>query len=548
MNKTIIINITGVIFHIEEDAYELLKSYMDDIKRHFGNYKDNFEIVSDIESRVAEMLTELLLAENKQVIVMSDVLNVTQRMGKPADFETGEEEDYEFTRSSEPTFPKKLFRDTEDKLIAGVCAGIGHYFGVQSMWIRIGFVLMLMFFGFGVLPYLLFWMVIPKAKTRTEKMEMKGEKINLQAFQKNIEDEISEVATRLKNASVNTPVLNKLSLLIREFLESVISFLGSTGKLVIKIIGVCLMVFIGLLLTAAFVFLMVYLGYAGKADIGTIFPLNIVNEEMRTVLFICAFLIVVIPLTALIFFLLRVIFKSKSIPNSVNFSLAIVWVVALATGIFCVAKNATEFKEEASYSETTTLKTNSSHTYILRLGDERILREEISGSGLSAKVVKISGSDRDFDTPNEFDLELKVSEGDKPILSKTYAARGSNFKEALRNANQIDYYYQQKDSVLTFDYHFDLKGASLWRSQEVKIKLHIPINSNLLIEKRMADHLFWHQLRNCIDRNANGGTLIALKATKNGFVCNKTSEAIESEKSYNKENNIDDEVSETVVF
>lgn len=548
MNKTIIINISGVIFHIEEDAYELLKSYMDDIKRHFDNYKDSFEIVSDIESRVAEMLSELLITDSKQVIVLADVQNVTQRMGKPSDFETAEDEDYGFASANGKKLSKKLFRDTDDRFVAGVCSGIAHYFDVEPKWARVAFVVLFMLYGFGLLTYLLLWIVIPKAKTRTDKMEMKGERINLQTFQKNIEEEINAVASKIRTASANTPAIDKLGIFLREIIESVFKYLGSMGKLILKVIGICSMIFIGLLLTGAFIFLMVYLGYAGNTDIGTIFPLNIVNEEMRSVLFICVFLIVVIPLTALIFLLLRAVFNSKNIPSSINFSLLMIWIVALATAIFCVAKNATEFKEEASFSETTTLKTNPSQIYVIRLADERTFREEISGNGGSSKLIKISGSDRDFDTPNEFDLELQVSEGDRPVLAKTYAARGSNFEEALRNANQIDYYYQQQDSVLTFDYRFDLKGASLWRSQEVKIKLQIPIDSKLLIEKRMADRLFWHQLRKCIDYDANDDTLITLTATKNGFVCNKTPKAIEEERSYNKENEIDEEVNETVVF
>jgi hypothetical protein len=73
MNKTIIINISGVIFHIEEDAYEILKTYMNEVKQHFASYKDNFEIITDIENRIAEMFSDLMVKENKQVIVLSDV-------------------------------------------------------------------------------------------------------------------------------------------------------------------------------------------------------------------------------------------------------------------------------------------------------------------------------------------------------------------------------------------------------------------------------------------------------------------------------------------
>src|SRR5579872_2945390 len=92
MNKTIIININGTVFHIEEDAYEILKNYMTDVKRHFMNSADSLEITTDIENRIAEMFSELLEKENKQVIVEQDVTAVIGQMGTVSDFEHAEDD------------------------------------------------------------------------------------------------------------------------------------------------------------------------------------------------------------------------------------------------------------------------------------------------------------------------------------------------------------------------------------------------------------------------------------------------------------------------
>src|ERR1700712_3811935 len=97
MNKTIIININGTVFHIEEDAYEILKSYMTDVKRHFLNSADSHEITTDIENRIAEMFSEILTAENKQVIIEQDVQKVVEQMGTVQDFENAEEEEAKST-------------------------------------------------------------------------------------------------------------------------------------------------------------------------------------------------------------------------------------------------------------------------------------------------------------------------------------------------------------------------------------------------------------------------------------------------------------------
>ena len=137
MNKTIIININGFIFHIEEDAYEILKNYMTDVKRHFLNSADSLEITTDIENRIAEMFTEMLAAQQKQVIVDEDVNQVVEQMGSVADFETPEEEAKHHTHDNYGynTSARKLFRDPDDHLISGVCAGLANYFGIAALFV-----------------------------------------------------------------------------------------------------------------------------------------------------------------------------------------------------------------------------------------------------------------------------------------------------------------------------------------------------------------------------------------------------------------------------
>src|ERR1700753_2093086 len=126
MNKTIIININGIVFHIEEDAYEILKNYMTDVKRHFSNSADSLEITTDIENRIAEMFSELLARDNKQVIIEQDVNGVIGQMGSCADFENGgadeKADNHPFGQAGAPN--RRLFRDPDDHLVAGVCAGI----------------------------------------------------------------------------------------------------------------------------------------------------------------------------------------------------------------------------------------------------------------------------------------------------------------------------------------------------------------------------------------------------------------------------------------
>src|SRR6185503_432668 len=156
MNKTIIININGIVFHIEEDAYEVLKGYMTDVKRHFMNSADSLEITTDIENRIAEMFNELLARENKQVIVEQDVKEVITQMGTVEDFEKSEQD-------TEPSFTntyyntgatRRLFRDPDNRLVAGVCSGIANYFDINAVWIRLAFALIFLAGGAGIIIYI----------------------------------------------------------------------------------------------------------------------------------------------------------------------------------------------------------------------------------------------------------------------------------------------------------------------------------------------------------------------------------------------------------
>ncbi|MBD3748285.1 MAG: PspC domain-containing protein [Sphingobacteriales bacterium] len=550
MNKTIIMNISGVIFHIEEDAYEILKNYMNKIKAHFASYRDNFEIITDIENRIAEMFSDLLIADHKQVIVQTDVETVIAKMGNPSDFE---DENSEFTSSDEVelNIKRKLYRDIDDRIIGGVCSGIGHYFGVEAKWFRIAFFLLFVLYGFGLLPYILLWIVMPKAKTRAEKMEMKGEKINLHTFQKNFEEELDAVKTKFNDAQEQVkPGLARLGSFIRDILNGFADFLNNTGKVVLKIAGIILITLDGIALVIAFILLLIFLGYAGNTDVSSIFPLNALTPSLRPIIYICSFFVIFIPLLGLLFLILRVIFNNRSIARTVSFSMLMIWIIALATGIFYIAKNATDFKEEASFSESIGLKDNASKTFYLNIGGEHTIQENILGSinQEGDKIITITGNDRDFDTPNRIDLSLNLIKEGNISLTKTYTARGRNISEALKNAQAVEYYYSQKDSLLTFDYRPDLKSGALWRDQSVNLKLNIPVGSTLYIQKRFVNHFLRNEMYDCLNDDDDSENYIKVMATKDGFTCKRTEKAIERQKNYNQENHIDQPIDKDIIF
>ena len=163
MNKTITINISGAVFNIEEDAYARLKSYIEKLRTCFSSTEGGDEIVSDIESRIAELFQERI-SPNKQVITEDDVQVVIEVMGQPEDYM--DEEDSEPTDSTSDAGStridsRKFYRDPDDHILGGVCSGISQYLGWDPVILRLLFALSVIFGGVGVIAYIILWIIIP---------------------------------------------------------------------------------------------------------------------------------------------------------------------------------------------------------------------------------------------------------------------------------------------------------------------------------------------------------------------------------------------------
>jgi phage shock protein PspC (stress-responsive transcriptional regulator) len=169
MNKVVNINLSGLVFSIDELAYEQLKSYLDGLKQHFAGTEGAAEITADIEARIAELL-QTKLTDRQTVIQLDDVKEVIAMMGDPRQID-GEEEQPRSQQqhqqhahtTSEPHAVKKLRRDPNHKTLGGVCAGLANYFGVDMIIPRILFLVALFGYGSGLLLYILLWIVIPEA-------------------------------------------------------------------------------------------------------------------------------------------------------------------------------------------------------------------------------------------------------------------------------------------------------------------------------------------------------------------------------------------------
>jgi phage shock protein PspC (stress-responsive transcriptional regulator) len=199
MKKALKINLSGQIFHIDEDAYEKLKVYLDTISSHFSNANESKEILSDIESRIAELFHEKMSDEN-QVISVKEVDEVIDIMGRPEEI-ADEDELSGSQKNREQRASRRLYRDPDNAVLGGVSSGLSAYFNLDVVLFRILFIVFtLIGVGTPVLLYIILWIAVPKAETAAEKLEMRGERVTVSNLEKAIKDEYEDVKDNLKKA------------------------------------------------------------------------------------------------------------------------------------------------------------------------------------------------------------------------------------------------------------------------------------------------------------------------------------------------------------
>ena len=507
MNKTIIININSIVFHIEEDAYETLRSYMIEIKRHFGKSEDSREILEDIENRIAEMFSERIQTGRKEVINREDVDQVIAQMGRVSDFETefneeprveepasaqaafssepqpeepafgGEAQAEEQKVDSEPSFTeyltsKKLMRDPDDKIIGGVCSGLGHYFNIEAKWVRIIFVLFFLFGGSGVLLYFVLMAVMPKAITRADRLAMRGEQPNLQNFKKSFDEEMKGVRENFSGAGEH---FNRGARSVGDSLGRIFSVIG-------KVLAVLLLIFAGLNVVGIFIFFVFnalnLMGYQNPIFFP---PLEIMDSTSGFFALLAGTLAVGIPFLALFFIMLRVVFKSNPMNNYASMSLWAAWVGSIVMILYFVIVTNQDFIEESTISVEKPLEKKD--TYILSMNDVRVIKtsdEEFSKKNLNLGKYGLIGNHLRDDIGIRFEPldSLKA-----PYLQYNYQAKGNSYGDASARASKIKYQVVQNGENILFDSHFALQEKQLIRDQRVQMVVYLPVGTTVMLNR-----------------------------------------------------------------
>ena len=189
MKKNITINLCGRLFQIDEDAYEMLQHYMDSLRSHFGKQQGGEEIADDIEERIAELFDELK-QRGTEALTIDHVKDIITRIGRPEDMDDADDADSTQQHSNDgrdTTYrarstqnSKRLYRNPNDKMVAGVLSGLAAYTGTDVTFWRLGAVLFTLFYGTGLIAYIVLAIVLPQANTPEEQLKMQGKEVNPQ--------------------------------------------------------------------------------------------------------------------------------------------------------------------------------------------------------------------------------------------------------------------------------------------------------------------------------------------------------------------------------
>ncbi|MBU0765616.1 MAG: PspC domain-containing protein [Bacteroidetes bacterium] len=510
MKKTYTINISGIVFYIDEDAYEKLQQYLDEINSRFADAEESREIIADVEARIAELFRENL-AGMRQVITITDVEAIIRIMGNPEDFgddeTSGKGKRQERQKGSRRKFGKRVYRDPDDRILGGVGGGLGAYFGVDPLIMRI--LLICTFFFSGPLLYLILWIIIPEAGTTAQKLEMRGEPVTIGNIERSIRDEFNTVKNNLKNKR-KKETCRETEGILQRIVMVFLAIINILVRVILIIIGVAL-VFTGVVLIIGFLIALFTDQGVMSFDGVNIHSIALsellglfVSPDNQALLWTGLILVVGLPVLAIIYGGIRIIFRIKAgnrIPGAIGF---LAWICGLVILSVVVVAEGKKFITTAGSTSITPLKDTISDIFYLEMGT--------AGNYYYDEYFTVALGDIEFVAGDE-DIKLYGRPKIDIVKSETGAfkvivkrkARGKNKKDAVCNAEKIRYNWIERDSLLIFDPFYTLPSGEEFRVQEIELVLSVPVGKTICPGEGMENVIYdVYNVENYFDREMIG--------------------------------------------
>lgn len=577
MKQVININFQGRVVPIEVTAFDILKNYTESLNRHFANEQGKEEIINDIESRIGELFQEKLKS-GATCITEEDVNNIIKNMGRPEDFDTtGDEsqagqnkESGSHTSMGGAGYAKKLYRDENDKVLGGVCSGLGNYFGIDSVILRIIFVIMF-FSGIGFLAYIILWavvpssavseigayrkklyrdtdnkliagvcsglskyfgvpiwiprllflipflsfafkwghwgglsfpdflsfsfspgsflvyiilwLVLPEATTTAEKLEMKGEKVDMNSIKNSVVEEMKGVKERAEKLSKEAAGIarEKSKVMGAEFSGAVKRNRNPIGNIVAGFFKIIFYIIFGSI-AIGLVFALFGLAIAA---IG-VFPIKdfVFNGALQnwlawgTLIFFIA-----VPIVGVITWIIRRLTRVRSGNKNLAFGFSILWLLGWVCFIMLLANVSKDFR-----------RTNNPAEQFITLANPHVSRMDITADDPDKTFFRTNWSRFDLYEALDSDtvyvrnvvFKIEKSETDSFRVSIMRIARGQSRTAADTTARNIQYNVIQKDSMLLIDKGIAITKREKFRNQYVIVRIYVPVGKQINIDRSVG--------------------------------------------------------------
>ncbi len=486
MNKTININLAGLFFHIDEDAYQRLQRYLAAVRKSFAGTSGADEIMSDIESRIAELFLEKR-ANDQQVISIIHVEEVINIMGQPEDYEVDEEifEEQTSQRKYRPTGRnKQLFRDTQNGYVGGVSSGLGYYLGLEAIWVRVIWVLLVLFSVGWVIPvYILLWILVPDAVTTNQRLTMMGKEVNITNIEENFKQGFEPVVDGQTDASHH--------IVGQKGKRGSIRFFGFLGRLIkgffkaiIKIIG--LVVFLAAI--TGLIGLIVSMITASVVNVEGqnlihLFDLVIPHEQASWLLITAIIFAAGIPLLILAILGLKLLVNNlKSIGMPAKIVLVVLWIISIIIISVSAARIAASQAFDANVINVKEHVIDKEDVFELNLLKNTDLGNEVYVNNNGFKVIDYNGEKAI--RVNEVHVAIAQSRDSLAYVKLNFKATGDSFSKAKSNAESLVYEYQISENSFTApNYIIAPKGTGLF-GQKVNVTVYLPEGTKFKLNRR----------------------------------------------------------------
>ncbi len=477
MNKTININLAKQLFHVDEDAYVVLKSYTQELRNRFVSEQGADDIMFDVEARMAELFTLKMKPTNEQVVSLEYANEVIMQLGNMDEYEDAPKEKIKSSTTDNYAAIDRgrvFFRDPTNKIAGGVLSGAAHYFGFkEALWLRLGVAAAFILawqadvaFLIGA-TYILLWVILPEAFTTLDRMRMKGNPLTVDEIEKNFKNEYEDLTKRMNSTLITQRFGGLAGQLINGLLWALLSIFKVIGFI---LAGIVLAVLISLF------FGLNKLSFAGL-NMADFFDAN--QSFWGYVTYWGLLLVITIPMLALLFSISKTVFQFKFENRYLTASSVVVWIVGVVFLLLGGSQISAQFDEKAKTNSRQAIYNANSDT--LYIGYDKPKDENFIG--LQFGKTTIYGSTILY---RNIDFDIQPSPNDSAYFLFKKSARGKDYQSAFNQATEIEYSILQNDSLFTMPAFFTVTNAKKYRAQKLSVVLHLPIGKSVYLNNNIT--------------------------------------------------------------